>query len=185
MPKKAPSKSESLDAMDFIVNVLKEHSKDLNKLISEVGMLAERSGGKGDIAAFERVEEKMTTLQNDVRNLMKFLPASPQEPNTTPVATYTKEPQLDPLGTVEAISSPAVLLCKRWEDFQALASQAKTVSFMYRESDRAFEADALKNNQVVAYVGEVPQLALLLRVWLSRQLEVPEGKVFEGSLKKA
>jgi len=33
--KKPQSKDEALEALDFIVNVLKEHEKDLDKLINE------------------------------------------------------------------------------------------------------------------------------------------------------
>jgi len=34
MSKKIPSKDEALEALDFIVSVLKEHEKDLDRLIT-------------------------------------------------------------------------------------------------------------------------------------------------------
>ena len=40
MSEKAPSKDEAFEALDFIVNVLKEHEKDLDKLVSELDTVA-------------------------------------------------------------------------------------------------------------------------------------------------
>ena len=64
----------------------------------------------------------------------------------------------------------------------ALAQQAQTVSFTYKDNERVFQADALKGNQVVTYSGELPKMSSLLKIWLSKQLEVPEQKVLEGVL---
>ena len=64
----------------------------------------------------------------------------------------------------------------------ALAQQAQTVSFTYKETEHVFQADALKGNQVVTYSGELPKMSSLLKIWLSKQLEVPELKVLEGVL---
>jgi hypothetical protein len=36
MSKKAPSKDDALEALDFIINVLREHEKDLDRLINEL-----------------------------------------------------------------------------------------------------------------------------------------------------
>ena len=47
---KNPQKDESLEALDFIVNVLKEHEKDLDKLISELATVAEQLGDTGEIS---------------------------------------------------------------------------------------------------------------------------------------
>ncbi len=77
---------------------------------------------------------------------------------------------------------PVILRCKQWEDFQGLAAQAQTISFMVKEAERSFQADALKGNQIITYTGEIPKLAPLLKIWLSRQLDIPERKVLEGVL---
>jgi hypothetical protein len=34
----------------------------------------------------------------------------------------------------------------------------------------------------VTYSGEIPKLAALLKMWLSKQLEIPEKKILEGVL---
>jgi len=77
---------------------------------------------------------------------------------------------------------PVILRCKQWDDFQTLAFQAQTLSFMYKEAEKTFQADALKGNQIITYSGELPQLTALLKMWLSKQLEIPEKKILEGVL---
>jgi hypothetical protein len=74
------------------------------------------------------------------------------------------------------------LRCKQWEDFQTLAFQAQTLSFMVKEAEKTFQADALKGNQIITYSGEIPKFAALLKMWLSKQLDVPEQKILEGVL---
>ncbi|MCD6240047.1 hypothetical protein J7K27_00795, partial [Candidatus Bathyarchaeota archaeon] len=56
------------------------------------------------------------------------------------------------------------------------------VSFLYKETDRSFQADALKNGRVITYSGELPKDIELLRIWLSRELGVDAKKIFEGVL---
>ncbi|MBS7621784.1 hypothetical protein KEJ32_06720, partial [Candidatus Bathyarchaeota archaeon] len=74
------------------------------------------------------------------------------------------------------------LRCKRWEDFQTLARQAQALSFLCKEAEKTFQADALKNNQIITYSGELPKPTTLLKSWLSKQLDVPEEKILEGIL---
>jgi hypothetical protein len=56
------------------------------------------------------------------------------------------------------------------------------VSFLYKEAEKTFQVDALKNNQVITYSGELPKQTALLKAWLSRLLDIPEQKVLEGIL---
>jgi hypothetical protein len=77
---------------------------------------------------------------------------------------------------------PVILRCKQWEDFQTLAFQAQTLSFMVKEAEKTFQADALKGNQIITYNGEIPKFAALLKMWLSKQLDVHEQKILEGVL---
>jgi aspartate/tyrosine/aromatic aminotransferase len=77
---------------------------------------------------------------------------------------------------------PVMIRCKRWEEFKALAAGAEMVSFLFKETEKAFQADALKEGSVLAYSGEIPRDANLLKFWLSKELGVPEEKVFEGIL---
>ncbi len=77
---------------------------------------------------------------------------------------------------------PLIVKCKQWEDFKTLASNADTVSYQFKETEKSFQADALKNGKVLTYTGEFPQNARLLKIWLSKELEVTEEKIFEGIL---
>lgn len=159
-----PTKDEALEALDFIINVLKEHEKDLDRLIGQLGIITESLGETGEIAGkIEKIEERLSTIQTEITDLIKFI----SSPRQTPV--YPHGP-------------PVIVRCKKWEDFKTLAAGADTVSYQFKETERSFQADALKEGRVLTYSGEFPQNARLLKIWLSRELEVAEEKIFEGVL---
>ncbi|MEM2118896.1 MAG: hypothetical protein QW840_02100 [Candidatus Bathyarchaeia archaeon] len=182
MSKKTPSRDDALEAIDFIVNVLKEHEKDLDRLINELGTITEKMGDTGELSGkVEKVEERLTTLQNEIANLITYLSASHE--NVPAIAVQTPQsPQKREVPTRDLHGPPVILRCKQWEDFQTLASQAHTVSFLYREAEKSFQVDALKDNQIITYSGELPKPASLLKMWLSKQLEVEEKRILEGIL---
>jgi len=181
MSKKGPSRDEAFEALDFIVNVLKEHEKDLDRLINELGNITERLGDTGELSGkIEKVEERLTTLQNEIANLITYLSASHE---ALPVTVQTtQEQKAEMLQAKEVRGPPVILRCKQWEDFQTLAYQAQTMSFMCREAEKTFQVDALKNNQIITYSGELPKPTSLLKTWLSKQLDIPEKKILEGIL---
>ena len=179
MSKKPPSKDEALEALDFIINVLREHEKDLDRLISELGKITERLGEAGEVSGkIENVEDRLANLQDEISNLITYLSTSHEVPKKS---THPAQPQFVQ-APVEIRGPPVILRCKHWEDFQTLANHAQTVSFIYKEAEKIFQADALKNNQIITYSGELPKPPALLRIWLSKQLDVPEGKILEGIL---
>jgi hypothetical protein len=178
MSKKPQSKDEALEALDFIVNVLKEHEKDLDRLINELGTVAEQLGDTGELSSkVEKVEQRITGLQNEISSLINYLSTSPRE---APLVIKEQKSEVVQAGVMHG--PPVILRCKQWEDFQTLAFQAETLSFMYKEAEKTFQADALKGNQIVTYSGELPTLTALLKMWLSKQLDVPEKKILEGIL---
>jgi len=159
-----PSKNDALEALDFIINVLKEHEKDLDRLISQLSIITESLGETGEITGkIEKIEERITNLQGEITNLIKYL-ASPRDPQTRTQRT------------------PVIINCKQWEDFKTMAAGAETVSYLFKEEEKSFQADALINGRIVSYTGEFPQNGSLLRLWLSRELDVAEEAVFEGVL---
>jgi len=161
---KKPNKDEALEALDFIINVLKEHEKDLDRLIHQLGIITESLGETGEITGkIEKVEERLASLQTEITSLIKYI-SSPRES-----LPYLHGP-------------PVIVKCKQWEDFKALAVGADTVSYQFKETERSFQADALKEGKVLTYTGEFPQDALLLKIWLSKELGVAEEKIFEGVL---
>jgi uncharacterized coiled-coil protein SlyX len=162
-----PRKDDSLEALDFIINVLKEHEKDLDRLISQLGITTETLGETGEITGkIEKLEDRLRSLQDEITNMVKQTgkggtpKASPPHPHATTVT----------------------IRCKQWEDFKNLAAGAETVTFLFKEGENSFQADALKNGRVLSYTGEFPQNSLLLKLWLSKELEVSEKAIFEGAL---
>jgi small-conductance mechanosensitive channel len=192
MSRKPQSKDEALEALDFIVNVLKEHEKELDKLIGELGTVTEQIGVQGDLAAkVETVEEKVTGLQSEISNLISCLSKPPQAQMATPATTEAKQPAIaEPqpmkhqvLPQTQFVQGPPVILrCKQWEDFRNLAAQAQTTSFTVKEAERTFQVDALKGNQIVTYNGQLPNAPAMLKVWLATQLDVSEKNILEGVL---
>jgi hypothetical protein len=182
LSKKAPSKNEALEALDFIVNVLKEHEKDLDRLIGELGAITERIGDTGELSGkVEKVEKRLTTLQDEITNLITYLSASHEISTAQPQLLVEQEDE-ETWVKPRTRGPPVILRCKQWEDFQTLAVKAQTLSFMYRDDDKTFQVDALKDNQVITFNGELPKNPSLLKTWLSKQLEVPEKRILEGVL---
>ena len=180
MARNPQSKDEALEAIDFIVNVLKEHEKDLDKLINELATVTEQLGDTGQINdKVEKVEEKINNLQKEVTNLITYL--STAQKQAPPAMVKEQVAQATPIATVH--SGPSLIFrCKQWEDFQTLAFQAQTLSFSLKEEEKSFQADAFKGNQIITYSGPVPNLSSVLKAWLSRQLDVPERSILEGVL---
>ena len=162
---KKPSKNEALEAVDFIINVLKEHEKDLDRLIGELDKITGKFGQTGEVPnKITRVEERLASLQSEVSVLIKELTSSRELPS------------------YGARGPPVIVRCKQWEDFKVLASHAETVSFLFKEAEKSFQADALKEGRVLTYNGEFPRDNRLLKFWLARELNVSEESVFEGVL---
>ena len=164
-----PNKNEALEALDFIINVLKEHEKDLDRLVSQLGIITESLGETGEITSkFENIEDRISTLQGEITNLIKYL-GTPQE--VAPSSAHS--PQKTATVNVQ---------CKQWDDFKNLAADAETVSFLFKEEEPSFRADVLKNGRIISYTGDFPQNARLLKLWLSKELNVAADDVFEGAL---
>lgn len=162
---KKPNRNDALEALDFIINVLKEHEKDLDRLIGELGKIAGRFGQAGEVPTkITRVEERLESLQSEVASLIKEL-SSPKEASSLGIR-----------------GPPVIVRCKQWEDFKVLAKGAETVSFLFKEAEKSFQADALKQGRVLTYNGEFPRDSRLLKFWLARELGVSEESVFEGVL---
>ncbi len=159
-----PTKNDALEALDFIINVLKEHEKDLDRLINQLGIITESLGETGEITGkIEKMEDLITTLRGEITNLVKHV-TPPRE-----LPSYKQR-------------TPVIIRCKQWEDFKTMAAGAETVSYLFKEEDSSFQADALANGRIVSYNGEFPQNSSLLKLWLLKELDVAEDAVFEGVL---
>jgi seryl-tRNA synthetase len=183
LAKNPQSKDDALEALDFIVNVLKEHEKDLDKLINELATVTEQIGDTGELSSkVEKVEEKINALQKEVTSLIVQLSGVPKE--TPPaMAAEEKQNEIVPTTTLTVQGVPSVILrCIQWEDFQSLAAKAQTLSFSYKDEQKVFQADALKGNQIITYNGALPKFSSILRTWLSKQFDVSERSILEGVL---
>lgn len=172
--------NSSFGNAESVVKVLKEQNEIIQTVTSEVNKIISTLK-TGDFESFARVEKRITQVQNEVEKISKILStiSTSNETNTTKTETAPK-----PCEPTMQYGSPAVIQCKVWQEFQEFASGAENVSFAFRETDRTFEADALKNNSIVAYIGSAPGQKILLKAWLSQQMNVAEPRVFEGSIGK-
>jgi len=76
--KKSPSKDETFEALDFILSVIKEHDKDLEKVVKKIVSARKALGDDGELKGrLAEIEEKLDRLQKDL-NLLKSLAASTQ-----------------------------------------------------------------------------------------------------------
>ena len=86
MAKNPQQKDEALEALDFIVNVLKEHERDLDKLINELATVTEQMGDTSELTGkVEKVEEKITGLQKEVTNLIGSVSGAPKTHQQRPL----------------------------------------------------------------------------------------------------
>jgi len=188
LAKNPQTKDDALEALDFIVNVLKEHEHDLDKLINDLSTVTAQIGDTGALSGkVEKIEEKINKLQTEVTNLIGHLSAGSKEQQMTISKEQTT--QVQPVQTATAVQSmqmqgaiSVILHCKQWEDFQGLAVHAQTMSFSYKEEEKVFQVDALKGNQMISYSGALPKLSLLLKASLSKQFDVAENNILEGVL---
>jgi hypothetical protein len=160
-----PSKDKALEALDLIINVLREHEKAMDNLVGELSNITERLGETDDISSkIERIEECLASLQNCLTDLVNRI--------VVPQSTPAYSPRLHPL-TVK---------CREWKDFRKLAASAEIVSFIFESTEKLFQAYALKKGRIFSYHGEFPEDTLLLKFWLSKQLNIDEQNIFEGTL---
>jgi hypothetical protein len=186
LTKNPQSRDDALEALDFIVNVLKEHEKDLDKLIGELATVTEQMGDTGELnSKVEKVEGKIDALQKEIAKLIGALSDAPNQQSLVGTAVVALEqPNVSLFPSVENLrSGPSIVLhCKMWEDFQILAAKTQTLSFSYKEEEKVFQANALKGNQIITYSGVLPKLSDILKMWLSKHLDVPERSILEGAL---
>jgi len=191
LSRKPKGKDEALEAIDFIVNVLKQHEKDLDRLISQLAKITNQITKKGELPTrIEAMEQQLTTLQTEINNLIQLLSATKEIPTPAQAPAPMPQPTEQPPATTAAPppqpaytrGPPVIVRCKKWQDFKTLAQKAETVSFLYKETEKTFQADALKQNRVYTYNGETPKDSVLLKNWLAKELQIEEEKVFEGVL---
>lgn len=181
------SKDDALEALDFVVNILKEHEKNLDSLIDELATVTEQLGETEKLTGkVEIIEEKLENLQKEVTKLINMFSELSGSGPKEALLNSDKEQVCEAICASPAMaiqSGPSTILrCKLWEDFQTFAFQAQTLTFSYKEEELVFQANALKGNQIIMFSGTLPTFSSILKTWLSKQLDVSEKNILEGIL---
>ena len=172
MSKRSFIENKNPGSLDFIENSLNENSKDLRDLNNEIRELSKQLK---DVIELKTVISRLSDLLS--QSISQRGGETELEKNSTAVDYRVPNMEGAP------ISEYFVVKCANWADFEAHAKGVQQVVFAIRESDKVFEADAVKGNQIIAYIGKVPEVSELLKVWLSSKLG--SASAFEGSITKA
>jgi hypothetical protein len=179
------SRDKALEALDFIINVLKEHEQNLDKSINEFALVTEHLGNTDVLnGKIEKVEEKIGNLQKEITNLIGVLSNSHKEALSGAAKKQELQAEATCAASVALVQGgqSVTLHCKQWKDFQSLALNAQMVSFSFEEAEKVFQAEAFKGNQLILFSGALPNFDIILKTWLSWQLGIAEGNVLEGFL---
>jgi len=190
MAQRKPSKNDALEALDFIIAVLKEHEKNFDRLINELGAITEKMGEKGEnTEKIDRFESRLSLIQDELAELVKFMSTSGEKTLKTVTGMETQaeaqapeESKAQDQQHSNVNGPPVTIRCKQWQDFRLLAQGADTVSFTHKDAEKTFQADALKNGRILTFNGTLPDSVKLLKVWLAEELGTAEGRVYEGVL---
>ena len=176
------SGDKALEALDFIINVLKEHEQTLDESIGELATATESIGKIDEInGKIEGVEDKISNLQKEIANLSRIISNVPKETICAEVKKIESKTAPAIAQLTMNVGSPMVLNCRNWSDFQAFAARSQTLTFSIKE-EKMCEVSAVTGNQVFVYQGTFPELSSMLAAYLSQQLEVPKQSIIEGSL---
>jgi hypothetical protein len=144
---------------------LREYTSNLNRVLQDLRRTMESSSmDEEHVQRIRDLEGQFSTINQGITELIHSLPSKPSN---------EKESEF---------TVPVILRVKQWEDFKALASNANTVSFIYRPEEKTFQVDALKGGRVYTFSGQIPSDVNLLIAWLSQELRVEERRVLEGVL---
>jgi len=152
--------SGAIDAVKFILSVLKQHEKDLDHLITELGYTADKLKKLGELTdKIQLTADRLSASLKEISGLER------------PIFPSTKR--------------PVIAAFKQWEDFKSMSTGAETVSFRVDEEANTVQLYALKGGLVITYCYDFakgsPHFEKALKTWMSRELDVTEDKIFEGS----
>ena len=157
----------SSEALDSILNNLREFERDFKRLIGQFHKIGDNSNLSGEVAGkFDSAKKRLSGIQREISNVVESLPASNAMTSIT----------------TSVVGPPIIIRCKNWEDFKPQAINADNISFLYREEEKTFQVDAVKGSKVYTYSGQLPSGAALLRAWLSKEVGTEASKVLEGVL---
>jgi hypothetical protein len=173
MSENPSSEDKKVDVIDFVINVLKEHEKNMDVLLGRLEPIAAKmTMPQGTNPKIDKIEEGLNALKNEIDKLINSV-------SNRPTCEAPQESVANSINNVMQ-GPPVILQFDQWEDFQMMAFQAQTLSLAIKETEKTFQVGALKGNQILGYTGKLPRYATLLKLWLSKQLDVSENRVLEN-----
>ena len=177
------SEDKYFEALDFVINVLKKHEQILDKSIQELTTLTEYLENINVLnSKVENADEKINIIQKDVTDIVggrSNMPKEALQTSVTEMGSQVWATSAVPFAVVQSGSS-LVLHCKQWRDFEVLAMHAQTLSFIYKEEEKVLQVCAIKGNQIIRFTGALPDFSIILKAWLSQQLNIQESNIVEG-----
>ncbi len=168
-----PPKSNLKQDQPFgrVLAAIAQNNENLEKTLKTLSRLIDTIDNKSE-ANTNKIILEIIALQKEVKTLQAQLNESENKPNfMSPTFTQTSINQ-----------KMEILQFKNWVEFQIFAGQPQFSAYTYRDTDNLFEINAVKNNQLLVYIGETPKMNIMLRSWLSNQLAVNQERIVEGTI---
>jgi hypothetical protein len=152
-------KSGAIEAVKFILNVLKQHNKEFDHLVTQLGDEADKIKKVGEsldkIQAV--VDRSLTSVKESPRSDTAFFPSSKRS---------------------------IIAKCRQWKEFKSLSNMSEMFFFQVDEKVNTVKVYALKGNLVLTCFYDLalgPQKHETgLKIWISRELNVTEDKIIKG-----
>ncbi|MGB9740238.1 MAG: hypothetical protein ACP5IM_01815 [Candidatus Bathyarchaeia archaeon] len=153
-------------SLEDILEDVKSLELDFKQMIIKIEEI-QRGRNLSDVErqTIENIKKRLFNIQNQITSILN------NSPSTS-----------NPASTVSAIGSPIIIRCKHWEEFKQQASNAKSLSFLCKEEEKTFQVDAIRENRIYTYSGQMPEQKTMLKTWLSNELNVEIKDVLEGVL---
>ena len=157
----------SENSLNSIINALQEYNEYLGRLVSKLSNITDNlnklDGTQEWSKKIKKTEERLFAIEAEFSDFIDYFSSSQK------ASHYSHPPSM-------------TIQYKKWEDFKTESTEAKLVSFLMQEKERAFQVYVLKNGKVLTYSGAFPEHAKLLKSWLSKESGIPQEKIVEGVL---
>ena len=154
-----------------VLAAIAQNNENLEKTLKTLSRLIDTFDNKSE-ANKNKIIVEIMALQKDVKTLQAQLNESE---NKTNLMSQT-------LTQTSINQKMEILQFKNWVEFQIFAGNPQFSAYTYRDTDNLFEINAVKNKQLLVYIGETPKINIMLRSWLSNQLMVSQERIMEGTI---
>lgn len=158
----------SEESLNSIINTLEVYNDYLDHLVSRLGNITNKlntlEGPQEWSRNVRKAEERLHVIKAEFSDFINYF------------SSFSYR------GLKTRYPASLTIRYKKWEDFRTQSINANLVSFLVEEKEKVFQVSALKDGKILIYSGELPQNARMLKSWISRELNIPEGKIVEGVL---